>query len=152
MTVPGVTIWMTSRFTIPLADAGSSVCSHMATLYPRSTRRAIYVSAEWNGTPHMGARSSIPQFFPVSVSSNSRDTSLASSKNILKKSPSLKKRMQSLYSSFISMYWRIIGESFCAAIISVLLPSPFLYLRALYFSIPSLISSAPRLMSSLLRT
>ena len=40
------------------------------------------VSALWKGTPHMGARSSKPQLFPVSVSSSSRETSLASSKNI----------------------------------------------------------------------
>ena len=32
ITVPGVTIWTTSRFTIPFTAAGSSVCSQMATL------------------------------------------------------------------------------------------------------------------------
>ena len=32
MTVPGVTTRMMSRFTSPLAAAGSSVCSQMATL------------------------------------------------------------------------------------------------------------------------
>ena len=32
MTVPGVTTRMMSRFTSPLAVAGSSICSQMATL------------------------------------------------------------------------------------------------------------------------
>ena len=41
MRVPGVTTRMTSRSTRPLAWAGSSVCSQMATLYPLAMSREI---------------------------------------------------------------------------------------------------------------
>ena len=82
MLVPGVTMRMTSRFTSPLASFGSSTCSQMATLCPFATSLFKYPSAAWYGTPHIGALSSIPQFFPVSVSSSSLETICASSKNI----------------------------------------------------------------------
>ncbi len=82
ITVPGDTMRVISRFTSPLAVAGSSICSQMATLYPFSMSFARYTSTAWKGTPHMGARSLMPQSFPVRVSSSSRDTSFASSKNI----------------------------------------------------------------------
>ena len=80
--VPGVTTLITSRLTRPFAKAGSSVCSHIATLYPFAMSFAMYPCALWKGTPHMGARSFKPQFFPVSVSSSSLDAVRASSKNI----------------------------------------------------------------------
>ena len=41
MTVPGVMTRMMSRSTSPLAVAGSSVCSQMATLYPLAMSRAM---------------------------------------------------------------------------------------------------------------
>ena len=47
ITVPGVTTRMMSRSTRPLACAGSSVCSQMATLYPLAIRREMYPSQEW---------------------------------------------------------------------------------------------------------
>ena len=41
MTVPGVITRTMSRSTRPLAVAGSSVCSQMATLYPLAMSRAM---------------------------------------------------------------------------------------------------------------
>ena len=43
--VPGVIIFTTPLFTIPLACFGSSSCSHMATLYPLFTSLGIYAAA-----------------------------------------------------------------------------------------------------------
>ena len=40
--VPGVITFITSLLTIPLAAAGSSTCSPMATLYPLLTNLDIY--------------------------------------------------------------------------------------------------------------
>ena len=47
ITVPGVTMRMMSRSTSPLAVAGSSICSQIATLYPLAISRAMYASTEW---------------------------------------------------------------------------------------------------------
>ena len=41
ITVPGVMMRMMSRSTRPLAVAGSSICSQMATLYPLAMSRAM---------------------------------------------------------------------------------------------------------------
>ncbi len=43
-TVPGVITRIISRFTRPFASAGSSICSHMATLCPLAISFATYVS------------------------------------------------------------------------------------------------------------
>ena len=40
-TVPGVTTLITPLFTIPFATAGSSTCSHIATLNPLPTNLEI---------------------------------------------------------------------------------------------------------------
>ena len=80
--VPGVIILITSLLTNPLAKAGSSTCSHIATLYPFEINLGIYVAAAWNGIPHIGALSSSPQSFPVKTNSKALDASFASSKNI----------------------------------------------------------------------
>ena len=76
---------MTSRSTSPLASAGSSICSQMATLYPFAMSRAMYASALWYGTPHIGVRasgSSTPRSRVVRARSSSRAASFASSSNI----------------------------------------------------------------------
>ena len=80
--VPGVTTRITPLFTIPFASFGSSNCSQIATLYPFAINLEIYISAAWCGTPAIGALSSCPQSFPVSVISNSLAAIIASSKNI----------------------------------------------------------------------
>ena len=77
---PGDAVF-TSDFTY-FASAGSSTCSHLATLCPLFTSLTMYWSTEWNGTPHIGALSSRPQLRPVKVSSSSLDARMASSKNI----------------------------------------------------------------------
>ena len=73
---------ITSLLTIPFAVDGSSICSPIATLYPFSTNFDIYELAEWKGTPHIGARSSKPQAFPVNAISRAFEATNASSKNI----------------------------------------------------------------------
>ena len=42
----------------------------------------MYERLAWYGIPHIGARSAMPQSFPVSTSSSSLETVFASSKNI----------------------------------------------------------------------
>ena len=79
MSVPGVTIRVTSRSTGPFAVATSPTCSQIATDSPSFTSLARYCSTECTGTPAIftGAPADWPR--AVSVRSSSREPFSASS-------------------------------------------------------------------------
>ena len=108
---PGLIVSTTSRRTTPLACFGSSTCSQIATRYPRSTRRRTYSLTALTGTPASGTFAAAPLLREVSVSPSSRAASLASSKNVSKKSPIRKKRIASVWRALISRYCCIKGVS-----------------------------------------
>ncbi len=66
VSVPGVTTRTTLRSTGPLLVDGSPICSQIATLSPRRTRRARYCSTDTTGTPAM--RTGTPADTPRAVS------------------------------------------------------------------------------------
>ena len=80
--MPGVTMSVISRLTMPLASAGSSTWSHTATLNPFITSLAMYPSLAWCGKPASGISPELPFERRVSTMFSAEETVTASSKKV----------------------------------------------------------------------